>query len=517
MSNPFYKEEKRMKKSCFGFTLGILMSIIAFLGMLTLSEASPIPGGKLRVGLTGRIVQLDPMKQRAGEEYIVNFLIFNALTVLDHKLTPQPELAESWSHSDDLMTWTFRLRKGVLFHHGREMTADDVVFSLKRILDPAIGSPTRANLAVIDTVEKVDAYTVRLKLKNPYAELAHVLAERHAKILPADKEETISKEPIGTGPFKMKDYVPGDHVLLEKNPRYWEKGLPYLSEVVVRMLPEPAVAVTALETGELDVLWLVPLENIEKLKTNPKLRIISAPTSSWDVVAMRGDMPPFNDPKVVLALKYGVNKEELVKTVLFGYGTASNGPISPSNPIYNSAHPIRKQDVAMAKKLLTEAGHGKGLNVRMYVPEGRPTRVRLGVALQAMLKPVGFNIEIQRVPWDKFLADIEGKEIFYVDGFFGRSTADTALYPWFHSAGSWNIWKWKNSKADELLDKGRKTASFDERKRVYGELQKLIEEECPAMIPYVLNHHDGHQAYVKDLQSHPLMWLDLKKVWMEKR
>lgn len=474
-------------------------------------------GGTLRVAVPANLNTLDPAKQKIGEEYIYNFLVFNALTLIDRDMSLKPDLAERWESSKDLRTWTFHLRKGVNFHHGRELDAEDVVTSLRRVLAKETGSPARVNLQVIESMEAVDKYTVRFRLSIPYAGFAEVLGERQAKIVPRDRLDTLTTQPIGTGPFRFKEFLPGDHLTVIKNPDYFEKGVPALDEVVFRIIPESAAATTALQAGDIHLLWSVPLEAIDRLKGNPELVVDSVATSSWDVVVMRNDQPPFNNPKVRQALFLLADKAELVKAALFGHGTPTHTPIPPGHAYFNTDVAFAKPDVAAAKRLLAEAGYRNGLETKLYIPEGRPTRERLGIALREMARPIGVNIELQRVPWDKFVADIEGKAAFHTDGFFSRPTVDTSLYPWYHSTGSWNAltWHYSDPKVDQLLDEARKTASEAERKRLYREFQKIAAAEGPGIVPYVLNHVNAHRKEVKGFRSTPMMWLDLRRVTLE--
>ncbi len=475
-------------------------------------------GGTLKVAVPANLNTLDPAKHKIGEEYIYSFLVFNALTLIDRDMSLKPDLAEKWESSKDLRTWTFYLRKGVKFHHGRELDADDVIASFKRILDKETGSPARVNLQVIESMEAVDKHTVRFRLTIPYSGFAEVLGERQAKILPRDKMDTLTTQPIGTGPYKFKEFLPGDHLTVVKNPDYYEKGVPALDEVIFRIIPESAAATTALQAGDVHLVWSVPLEAIDQLKGNPALVVDSVPTSTWDVVVMRNDQPPFNKLEVRQALFMIADKAELVKAALFGHGTPTHSPIPPSHAYFNKSVPFQKPDVVAAKQLLAKAGYPNGLEVKLYIPEGRPTRERLGIALKEMARPIGVNIELQRVPWDKFVADIEGKAAFHTDGFFSRPTVDTSLYPWYHSTGSWNAltWHYSNPKVDQILDEARKTASERDRKRLYEEFQKLVATEGPGIVPYVLNHVNAYRKEVKGFRSSPMMWLDLRRGTLEK-
>ncbi len=502
------------------WSLWILLAILPIVALRSgpVDAGAPRAGGTLKVAVPANLNTLDPAKHKIGEEYIYNFLVFNALTLIDRDMSLKPDLAEKWESSKDLRTWTFHLRKGVKFHHGRELDAEDVIASFKRILDKETGSPARVNLQVIESMEAVDKHTVRFRLTIPYSGFAEVLGERQAKILPRDKLDTLTTQPIGTGPYRFKEFLPGDHLTLVKNPDYYEKGVPALDEVIFRIIPESAAATTALQAGDVHLVWSVPLEAIDRLKTDPGLVVDSVPTSTWDVVVMRNDQPPFNKVEVRQALFLVADKAELVKAALFGHGTPTHSPIPPSHAYFNKNVPFQKPDVAAAKQLLAKAGYPNGLEVKLYIPEGRPTRERLGIALKEMAKPIGMNIELQRVPWDKFVADIEGKATFHTDGFFSRPTVDTSLYPWYHSTGSWNslTWHYSHAKLDQILDEARKTSSERDRRRLYEEFQRIVASEGPGIVPYVLNHVNAFRREVKGFRSSPMMWLDLRRVSLEK-
>jgi peptide/nickel transport system substrate-binding protein len=487
----------------------VLLAAIAVVGATTPAEAQ----GVLRVGVASSLNTLDPPKMKIGEEYVFNYLVFNALTQIGPDMKVRPDLAERWESSPDLKTWTFHLRRGVKFHHGRELDAEDVIATVNRILDKATGSAARVNLSVIKDGVAVDRHTVRFTLAIPYSGFAEVMADRVAKVTPRDRVETLATAPVGTGPFKFKEFVPGDHLTVVRNPDYFEKGAPLLDEVVLRIIPESAALTTALEAGSVDLIYLAPLEAIEKLKANANVVVDAVPSSSWDAVVMRCDIPPFNNVKLRQALAAVVDKPALTSLALFGHGTPTHTAIPPSHPFFNREIPIRKPDAALGKKLMAEAGFPNGLDLKLFIPAGRPARERTGIAVREMAKPIGMRIDLQRVPWDKFVADIEGKAEFNVDGFFSRPTIDTAIYTWYHSTGSWNAitWHYSNPRVDQILDQARATASEDEQRRLYQEFQAIVDREVPGIVPYVLNHVNAYRKSVQGFRSTPMMWLDLRR------
>ena len=491
------------------FNIGFVVLLAIFLGFSVCVQAA----GHLKIAVTSNLNTLDPHKSKIGDEYLYMFAVFNGLTFIDRDLLTKPDLAERWENSKDLKTWTFYLKKGVKFHHGREFEAEDVAFSIRRIMDKETGSKARVNFMIVDKVEVVDKYTVRFKLKMPYAGFADIFGERQARILPRDRVDTLTTHPIGTGPFKFESFKPGVKVEMVKNTEYFEDGLPLADRVTLQIIPESAARVTALESGEINVVWHLPLETIDRLKKNPDIVVDEVPTSSWDGIIMNNKKPPFDKLKVRQAVHLAIDKPQMVEIVVFGHGTPTHSPISPSHLFFNKNIPF-KTDLAKAKELLAEAGYPNGFKIKLFVPEGRPARVRLGVTVREMLKPLGIKVDIQRVPWDKFISEIEGKAAFHTDGFYSRPTIDTSLYPWYHSSGSWNddTWNTSNPKVDKLLDLARQTETEEERRKIYMEFQELVVQEPPGIIPFVINHVNAYRKEVKGLHSSPMMNFDLRRV-----
>ncbi len=490
---------------------------IAALAATSLCTPAFADGGTLRVAIPSNINTMDAAKTKGGEEYILNFLIYSGLTEVDGAGNVTPDLAESWTTSDDQKTWTFKLRPGVKFHDGRELEAADVKATILRIMDKKTGSTARVNFEIVDSIETPDKLTVVFHLKFPYAGFAELFGDRQARILPRDKFDTLASNPIGSGPFMFKSYMPGDRIELVKNPNYFIKGEPKLDGVTFRIMPEGAAEVAALENGEVDLVWSLPLEALEKLKANKDVVVDSVATSTWDGIIMNAAKKPFDDARVRRAVLLSLDKKALVQFALYGQGTPTHTMIPPTSVFYNKDLPDNGPDVETAKKLLAEAGYPDGFETTLYVPVGRPTRERLGVAAKQYLAAIGIKADLQRVPWDKFLKEIEGKAAFYTDGFFSRPTIDTSTYPWFHSKGSWNnqLWNYSNPEVDKVLDAARAEPSLEKRIELYKKFQALVEKDPAGAIPYVQNHVDGYRANVKGFKASPMMWLDLRKTTID--
>jgi peptide/nickel transport system substrate-binding protein len=404
----------------------------------------------------------------------------------------------------------------VKFHDGREFDSEDAKATFARIMDRATGSTARVNFDIVSSIEAPDKYTIVFNLKIPYSGFADILGDRQTRIVPKDKLDTITNAPVGTGPFQLVEFKPGDRIELKKNPNYYVSGTPKLDGIVFRIMPETAARIAAVDTGQVDLVWDLPPEVIDQFKGNTKVVVDSVPTSTWDGLIMNASQKPFDDVRVRRAVSLAIDKKAMVELSLFGYGTPTHTMIPPSSPFFNDKIAI-KTDIPQAKKLLAEAGFPDGFSTILYVPSGRPTRERVGVGAAEMLKAIGIKVDLQRVPWDKFVKDIEGKEAFYTDGFYSRPTLDTSIYPWYHSTGSWNttLWNYKNPETDKVLDAARAAKTDEERGKLYKEFQQLAIDAPAGVIPYVLNHTNAYRSNVKGFKSSPMMWLDLRQTTIQ--
>jgi peptide/nickel transport system substrate-binding protein len=478
-------------------------------------EPARAAGNVLRIGISTSLNTLDPMMTTIGDEYIYDNLAFNGLTRIREDLALEPDLAESWSFSPDIKTWTFKLRKGVKFHDGAELVADDVVAFFKRLLDPASNAPTRSQYDMIEDVSASDPATVVFKLTIPYGGFADILGDRQVKITPRGAAAQMATKPVGTGPFKFVNYTAGDRLVLARNPDYFE-GPPKLEGVELRIIPEMNVKIAALQAGDIDVVWDLPLDQVKPLGTHADLRVESVPTASWDGAVMNNLIPPFNDKRVRQAFHLAVDKKDVVELTLFGQGVETISPIPRSHPFYAKDVVVPKADPVAAKKLLAEAGYPNGVKVAIVIPVGRPVRERLGVTLQQLAKAGGFDLQVQRVPYSSFNAEISGKAPLYIDGFFARPTVDTSMFAFLRSKGSWNerLWHYSNEAVDRGLDAARLSGDLAVQKNNYIDVQAALVADPASFFAYTVNYACAYRKSLGGVKTHPMRWFDLRTATM---
>lgn len=473
--------------------------------------------GNLVATINSNPNSLLPARGTIGEEYNIAVLLYNGLVRINEDLEFEPDLAESWEANEDATEWTFKLRKGVKFHHGKEFKAEDVIFTFELIADPDTASRASSHTDLIKSMEAVDDYTVKFTMTEPYAGWAQLMIERQLKIMPSDMtHDELLNNPSGTGPFKFESYQPGDKVVLVKNEDYYEEGLPKLDRVELRIMPEDAAKIAALKAGDVQLVWNLPLEAVGELEGVDGIIVDQKATPTWDGFVLNNENPPFNDMRVRRAVLKAIDKRQLVEFAVFGNGAATHSPIPPTHKYFNSDISF-EPDVEGAKKLLAEAGYPNGFDITIKAPVGRPTRERAAVALQQMLRTVGINAKVERVPYNRFGATVSGQAPFYMDGYFARPTLDTSTFPWFHSSGSWNtrMWHYSSEKMDALLERARRTTDDDELREIYHDMQELLVEEVPGVIMYSKNFATAYRDILKGYSTHPYQWMDLREAYIE--
>jgi len=481
---------------------------------------APQNGGTLRISFPGSPRLLDPPITGSAEEWIVTSWLYNNLTKVDAKFNVEPDLAESWEPNATGTVWTFKLAKGVKFHSGREVTAEDVVYSINRILDPNTKSRGKGGLGPISKVEAVDPYTVRFTLSQPVADFPANLALPYARITPRDTKLNLNTQADGTGPFVLKEFVVGEKVIVERNPNYFRKGLPHVDQVQLLVFPDATAEINALKEGKTDIMWQVRPDQVPLLANAPDVKLEEVPTGSFVPIVMRSDQPPFNNPLVRKALKLTLDRKIIVDNILGGHGAIGNDQsLPPNNPFYDASVKAPTRDIAKAKQLLAEAGYPTGLKLTLYTSDARVGMLPIALLTQQMAKDAGFDISIQTVPWDVFLNTVWEKRPFYVNNWFARPTTDTSITPFFTTrdkGGSLNDYFYSNPEVDRLLLAAQGELNPQARKQLYGKAQQLIAEDGPAVIAFFKNNITAYRTRVAGYGADPGINMPADTAWIRR-
>jgi len=483
---------------------------VALAGSGTFAGAARAAGAKtLRIAAgeaDGPKGTMDPALSTADPDAARISLAFERLVILDDTFTPKPQLAKSWESNAAADVWTFHLHSGIKFQDGSPFTAKDVVYSYKRLLDPATASPAASSLSVLDPagIEAVDDATVRFKLKSVVVEFPSLIANRFTYILkegqPADQIRT---QGIGTGPFKVQHFVPGeDPSVFVKNEHYWRPGLPKVDVVELRSIPDSAARIAAIASGQVDLVWDLPRIGIDSLEKNPEVKVVSVRSPFVLNLAVWTDTAPFDDVRVRRAMKYVVDREKIKRLVVGGRGqVGDDDPVAPWVR-YALDEPARKRDIAKAKALLAEAGHPNGLDLELFTSNVTPGFIELATVYQAMAGEAGINVKITKTPEGEYWDNIWLKKPFICSSWSGRG-ADDALSVAYLSDSKWNETHWHRPEFDKLVAEARTTVDATKRGDLYKAAQKLLRDDGGAIIPVFPDAIGATRANVSGWKLHP--------------
>ena len=475
-------------------------------------DPNATPGGEIVITYKDDVATLDPAIGYDWQNWSMIKSLFDGL--MDYEAgttTLRPDLAESYEISEDGQTFTFKLRQGVKFHNGREMTAEDVKYSIERVVDPVTQSPGQGFFATIKGYDEaaegkaeglsgitvVDPYTISFELTRPDATFLHVMAINFSHVVPKEEVEKygpdFGKNPVGTGAFKLGEWALGQRVVFEKNADYWNTGLPYLDRITFEIGQEPIVALLRLQNGEIDVPGDgIPPAKFQEVMNDPeqKERVVEGGQLHTGYVTMNVNIAPFDDVRVRQAVNMAINKERTVQ-LINNRAVPANQPLPPSMPGYAKDYEGYAYDPAKAKELLAEAGHGDGFETELYVMNTDPNP-RIAQGIQQDLAAIGIKANIQALAQANVIAaggEKEGAPMIWSGGmgwiadfpdpsnFYGPILGCGGAVP-----GGWN-WSWycneeldkKAAEADSITDPAR----AEERNQLWSEIYLQIMEDAP--------------------------------------
>lgn len=461
---------------------------------------TPKKGGKIRVAGFGTSTAdtLDPAKQSFSTDYCRCTMFYNGLTELDDRMNPKLALAESIDH-DKATVWTIKLRKGVMFHDGKELTSDDVVFSLKRHHDPATGSKAKALADLMKEIVANGKYEVKITLTGPQADFPVVLGTYHFLI--AQNGTTDFSKGIGTGPYKCKEFQPGVRSIAVRNENYWKQGGgPYVDEIEFIGIPDVGARVNALLAGDVDFIGNVNPASAKVILGTKGFSILETKSGNYTDLVMRMDSAPGNNPDFVLGMKHLMNRELIKRNVFQGYAEVANDqPIPPLNRYYAADIPQRKFDPDRAKSLLNKAGV-LNTTVPIVTSPAATGSVEMGLLLQQAAQQIGLKVDLKQVPADGYWSNYWMKVPVGYGNINPRPTADILLSLFFAGNAPWNESAWKNEKFDQLLVAARGETDEAKRKQMYTDMQVMISEQAGIGIPVFINGLDAHKEKLKGLR-----------------
>ena len=430
------------------------------------------------------IVQTDPALISSDAEIFIANAVYDYLVDVDSKSNLIPRLATSWTVSEDGLVYTISLADGVAFHDGSSFSAEDVVWTYDRLRDPDLGFPTASLYENILSVEAVGESTVVFTLEKPNPFFLFDLSDNHALIIKTGTED--ASDFIGTGPFKVASYSPEDRIILEANPAYFIEGQPQLKHVEIIFFPDEIAMYDALRSGQIDLVMRMSTSIFKSLQSEQGINTFVIPTNGFDLIRLRSDREPGSNPSVIQAFKLATDREAILELVQQGYGAIGND--SPIGPLYDTYHDpdisLPSRDVEAAKILLADAGYPDGIYLTLHVPDSG-SRPDLAAVLQHQWAEANIFVDISVEPESVYYS-----ENGWLDVDLGITGWGSRPYPQFYldvmlvTGASWNEAHFADPEFDELANIAGTTLDEAERIEAYSQIQQLLADRGPVLIPY---------------------------------
>ena len=460
---------------------------------------TPKKGGRLRMGLVdaGAGDNLDPAKTISRVEIVTTQQLRNPLVDLDHESKPTNSLAESWEASPDAKIWRFHLRKDTEFHNGKTMDSADVLYSINYHRSEDSTSAAKTLLEPVAEVRADGKHTVEFELTGGNADFPYIISDYHLQMVPEGTKGQEFEKGVGTGAYMLVENEPGTRILCKRNPNHWTQDRGHFDEVETFGINDTSARTNALRTGEIDVMNEPDVKTVHLLTKEPGLATAEVIGTQHYTLPMNTTVAPFDNNDVRTALKYAINREEIVDKVLRGHGLIGNDqPIGPANRYYDPDLEQREYDPDKAKHFLKKAGLDK-LSVQLHTADAAFTgAIDTTVLYRTHAKAAGIDIEVVRTPDDGYWNEVWLNVPWCASIWFGRPTEDMMFSTAYAEGAAWNASHFSHERFNKLLVEARAELDDTKRKGMYHEMQRILRDEGGEMVPMFSSVITAHSSKV---------------------
>ncbi|MCZ4282591.1 ABC transporter substrate-binding protein [Kiloniella laminariae] len=483
------------KSSALGLSIAAATTLLS-----SSANATPIKGGHLKVGMAGGQTtdSLDPATITQYMPQVMTFASRNCLVEVNVKGEATPELAEGWEAKPGAQEWVFNLRKGVEFHNGKTMDADDVVWSIQHHLGEKSESGAKGILGGVAEIKADGKDKVIVSLTSGNADLPFLLSDYHLQIMPVGEDPASG---IGTGGYQIESFEPGVRFLAKKNPNYFKSDRAHVDSVEILAIEDVAARTSALQTGEVHLINRVDPKTLSLLKRAKNVQILSTSGAQHYTMPMMGDRAPFDNNDLRLAMKYAIDREQLLNTVLRGYGRVGNDhPIAATDQYFAADLEQRTYDPDKAAFHFKKAGF-EGQTIPLHTSDAAfAGAVDTAVLFKESASKAGITIDLVREPNDGYWSNVWMQKNFCFSYWGGRITPDLMFSTAFSSDAAWNEGFWKNEKFDKLLVEARAELDQTKRRALYTEMQTMVSNEGSVIIPMFADYLDAATKNIKGFE-----------------
>jgi len=469
----------------------------------TAHAQAPRRGGRIKIATnqSSTADTLDPARANSQNDYSRHTMFYNGLVRFDGTLTPQLELAEEIASSERATVWHIKLRRDVHFHDGSPLTSADVVYSLRRHKDPAVGSGGRSLAESMQEITATGTHEVRVRLSGPNADLPAIFGMPFFLIV--KDGVTDFRTANGTGPYKCQEFKPGVRSIAVRNNEYFKPGKPYLDEIELFGIPDESARINALLSGDVHFVGSMNARLAQRIASAPNLSIFETKSGGYASLGIRLDRAPGSNPDFVLAVKHLFDREQIRRAVYRNYSVVANDqPIDPTNRFYDPSLQQRPFDPEKARFHLQRSGFANQTFPIVVSPAVGESEA-IAQLLQQTAGQIGLNFQLQRVPADGYWSNHWMKHPIGFGAINPKPSADVLFTLGFKSDAPFNESGWRNERFDQLLLEARAETDTDRRREMYGEMQRLVHEGSGVCIPAFVGTLDAHVSNLKGLSPIP--------------